>query len=102
MEGEEGKADYAKKSGEKQLAYRRSRVEVEALWREEKEQKTAGGRGDGSRKRRGRREQLGKMNQDVNGNKKLFWKEVSKAHGGKVENSNRLKDEKGVVGIGRA
>ena len=25
-----------------------------------------------------------KMNQDVNGNKKLVWKEVSKENGGKV------------------
>ena len=32
------------------------------------------------------------MNQDENGNRKLFWKEVSKANGGKVENSNRIKD----------
>ena len=35
------------------------------------------------------------MNQDVNGNRKLFWKEVSKANGGKVENSNRIKDGNG-------
>ena len=28
------------------------------------------------------------MNQDVNGNRKLFWKEVRKANGGKVENYN--------------
>ena len=27
------------------------------------------------------------MNQDVNGNRKLFWKEMSKANGGMVENS---------------
>ena len=41
-------------------------------------------------------EQFGrKMNQDVNGNRKLFWKEVSKANGGKVENSNRIKDGNG-------
>ena len=32
-----------------------------------------------------------KMKQDVNGNKKLFWKEVSQTNGGKVENSNRVK-----------
>ena len=31
-------------------------------------------------------EQFGKkMNQEVNGNRKLFWKEVSKANRGKVE-----------------
>ena len=41
-------------------------------------------------------EQFGrKMNQDVNGNRKIFWKEVSKANGGKVENSHRIKDGKG-------
>ena len=41
-------------------------------------------------------EQFGrKVNQDVNGNRKLFWKEVSKANGGKVENSNRIKDGNG-------
>ena len=35
-------------------------------------------------------EQFGrKMNQDVNGNRKFFWKEVSKINGGKVKNSNR-------------
>ena len=33
-----------------------------------------------------------KMNEDVNGNRKLFWRKVSKAIGGKVENSNRIKD----------
>ena len=26
------------------------------------------------------------MTKDVNGNRKLFWKEVSKVNGGKVEN----------------
>ena len=35
------------------------------------------------------------MNQDVNGNRKLFWKEVSKANGGKKENSNTIKDGNG-------
>ena len=35
------------------------------------------------------------MNQDVNRNRKLFWKEVSKANGRKVENSNRIKDGNG-------
>ena len=33
-----------------------------------------------------------KMNQNMNGNRKLFWKDVSKANGGKVKNSNRIKD----------
>ena len=38
-------------------------------------------------------EQFGsKMNQDVNVNGKLFWKEVSKVNGRKVENSNRIKN----------
>ena len=32
------------------------------------------------------------MNQDVNENTKLLWKEVSKSNGGKVENSNRIED----------
>ena len=37
-------------------------------------------------------EQFGrKKNEDVNGNSRLFWK-VSKENGGKVENSNRIKD----------
>ena len=35
------------------------------------------------------------MNQDVNGNRKFFWKEVSKKNGGKAENSNRIKDGNG-------
>ena len=38
----------------------------------------------------------GKMNQDMNGNRKLFWKEVNKANGGKVENSNKTKDGNGT------
>ena len=32
------------------------------------------------------------MNQDVNGNRKLFWKEVSKINEVKVENCSRVKD----------
>ena len=36
-----------------------------------------------------------KMKQDVNGNSKLFWKEVSKANERKVENYNRIKDGNG-------
>ena len=40
-----------------------------------------------------------KMNQDVNGNRKLFWKEVSKANGGKVENFNRIKDGNGRLAL---
>ena len=33
-----------------------------------------------------------KMNQDVNGNRKLCWKEASKENGGKVESCERIKD----------
>ena len=36
-----------------------------------------------------------KMNEDVNGNRKLSWKEVSNAKGGKVESSSRTKDGNG-------
>ena len=36
-----------------------------------------------------------KMNNDVNGNRKLFWKEVSNAKGRKVESCNRMKDGNG-------
>ena len=32
-----------------------------------------------------------KINEDVNGNRKLFWKEVSSAKGGKVESCSRTK-----------
>ena len=33
----------------------------------------------------------------MNGNRKLFWKEVSKAKGGKVESCSRVKDGKREV-----
>ena len=36
-----------------------------------------------------------KMNQDVNGNRKLFWKEVTMMNRGKMENSNKIKDGNG-------
>ena len=39
------------------------------------------------------------MNQDVNGNRKLFWKEVIEANGGKVENSNRIEDGSGRLAL---
>ena len=39
------------------------------------------------------------MNQDVNGNRKVFWKDVSKANGRKVENSNRIKDGNGKLAL---
>ena len=32
------------------------------------------------------------MNEDVNGNRKLFWEEVSNAKGGKVESCSKGKD----------
>ena len=41
-------------------------------------------------------EQFGrKINQDLNGNMKLFWKEVSKVNGGKVESWSRVMDGNG-------
>ena len=36
-----------------------------------------------------------KKNADVNGNRKLFWKEVSNGKGGNVESYSRLKDGNG-------
>ena len=36
------------------------------------------------------------MNEDVNGNKKLFWK-VRNAKGGKVESCSRIKDRNGKL-----
>ena len=41
-----------------------------------------------------------KMNQDVNGNRKLFWKEVSKVNGGKVESCSRIKYRNGWFASG--
>ena len=32
------------------------------------------------------------MNQDVNGYRKLYWKEVSKVNGGKVKSCSRIKE----------
>ena len=40
------------------------------------------------------------MNDDVNGNTKLLWKEVSSAKGGKVESSSRIKDGNGSLAQG--
>ena len=43
-------------------------------------------------------EQLGKkMNQNVNENRKLFWKKVNKAKEGKVESCSSIKDGKGKL-----
>ena len=45
-------------------------------------------------------QQIGrKMNQDMNGNVKLSWKEVSMANGGKVENSKRINDGNGRLAL---
>ena len=40
------------------------------------------------------------MNENVNGNRKLFWKEVSSAKAGKVENCSRIKDGNGKLAQG--
>ena len=41
-----------------------------------------------------------KRNEDVNGNRKLFWKEVSTAKGGKVESCSIIKDGNGRLAQG--
>ena len=40
-----------------------------------------------------------KIIQGVKGNRKLFWKKVSKANGGKVENCSRVKNENGRLAL---
>ena len=46
-------------------------------------------------------EQFGrKINEDVDGNRKLFWKEVLKVNGGKVENFSRIKDGNRRLALG--
>ena len=40
------------------------------------------------------------MNQDVNGNRKLFRKEVTKANRGKVESCSTIKDGNGMLALG--
>ena len=40
------------------------------------------------------------MNEDVNGDRKLFWKEVRNAKGRKVEGCSRVKDENGRLAQG--
>ena len=40
------------------------------------------------------------MNEDVNGDRKLFWKEVRNAKGGKVESCSRIKDGNGRLAQG--
>ena len=46
-------------------------------------------------------EQFGrKMDEDMNGNRKLFWKEVSNVKGGMVESCNKIKDRNGRLAQG--
>ena len=41
-------------------------------------------------------EQFGRnMNEDMNGNRKWFWNEVSSVKGGKIESCSRVKDRNG-------
>ena len=42
-----------------------------------------------------------KMNEDVTGNRKLFWQEVSNVKGGKVESCSRIKDGNGRLAQGK-
>ena len=47
-------------------------------------------------------EQFGRnMNEDMNGNRKLFWKEVSNAKEGKVGSSSRVENGNGRLAQGR-
>ena len=41
-----------------------------------------------------------KMNKNVNGKRKLFWKEVSITKEGKMESCNRIKDGNGRLAQG--
>ena len=46
-------------------------------------------------------EQFGrKMNKDIDGIRKLFWREVSKMKGWKVENWSRIKKANGRLALG--
>ena len=40
------------------------------------------------------------MNENVNGNRKSFWKEVSNAKGGNMESCSRIKDGNGRLAQG--
>ena len=52
------------------------------------------------RKKKKVNEQFGrKIKEDVNGNRKLFWKEVSNTIGGKVEGCSRIKEGKGRLAV---
>ena len=41
-----------------------------------------------------------KMDEDLNGNRKLFWKEVNNAKGRMVESCSRIKDGNGRLAMG--
>ena len=41
-----------------------------------------------------------KMNEDINGNRKIFWKEMSNAKEGKVESCSKIKDGDGRLAQG--
>ena len=41
------------------------------------------------------KEEKRKVKMDIDGNKKLFWKELTKVNRGKVETWNRIKDGNG-------
>ena len=41
-----------------------------------------------------------KLNQDINGNKKLFLKEVSKSNLGKLDSCSKIKERKGRLALG--
>ena len=41
------------------------------------------------------------MNQDIHENRKLFWKEMSKVNGGKVESCSIIKDGNGRLAKGK-
>ena len=41
-----------------------------------------------------------KIGQDVDRNRKQFWKEVCKVNGGKLESCNRIKDGNGRLALG--
>ena len=40
------------------------------------------------------------MNEDVNGNRTLFWKEVGELNRGKVGSYSRIKEENGRLALG--
>ena len=40
------------------------------------------------------------MNEDVNGNRKLLWKETNKAKEGKMESCSKIKDENRRLALG--